>query len=32
MTIDEEIQTLIKGIEYDIKRLRSILDTLKEKA
>ena len=31
MTIDEEITTLIKGMDHDIKRLRSILATLKEK-
>ena len=31
MTIDEEITTLLKGMDHDQKRLRSILSTLKEK-
>ena len=31
MTIDEEITTLIKGMDHDYKRLRGILTTYKEK-
>jgi hypothetical protein len=31
MTIDEEITTLIKGMDHDYKRLRGILSTYKEK-
>lgn len=31
MTIDEEINTLIKGMDHDYKRIRGILVTYKEK-
>jgi hypothetical protein len=31
MTIDEEISTLIKGMEHDYKRLKGILISYKEK-
>jgi len=31
MTIDEEINTLIKGMDHDYKRLRGILTGYKEK-
>jgi hypothetical protein len=31
MTIDEEITTLIKGMDHDYKRLRGILVSYKEK-
>jgi hypothetical protein len=31
MTIDEEITTMIKGMDHDYKRLRSILQGYKEK-
>ena len=30
-TIDEEIETLVKGMDYDIKQLRGIINTYKEK-
>ena len=30
-TIDEEIETLMKGMDHDIKRLRGIINTYKEK-